>query len=123
MLAGFYATVRPASRVRRFEPYTCCDGSTPRWTTLRWPMSSCCTCWALASCLDAWAALRPQTLPSMAGLLRSSSGGRFKMHPEMGCCAPLARGKLRVFSTLNPAWGKAFTRIQVSGWVAGAAGA
>lgn len=33
---------------------------------------------------------------------------------EMGCCSPLHLKKLRVYSTLNPIWGKAFPRIQAS---------
>jgi hypothetical protein len=55
---------------------------------------------------------RPQESPYLAPFLGQERA--------MGCCSALRLKRLRVFSTLNPAWGKAFPRIQVGrGWLQG----
>ena len=48
----------------------------------------------------------PQESPNLPLFLRQRH--------EMGCCQPLPLKRLKVYSTLNSAWGKAFPRIQAS---------
>lgn len=37
--------------------------------------------------------------------------------PHKACCNATVPETLKVYSSLNPGWGRAFPRIQVSGWV------
>ena len=58
--------------------------------------------------------LRPQKSPAALCLQQRRHGSGHQR--PLGCCSPLAlpTGRLRVYSQLNPIWGKAFPRIQAS---------